>query len=83
MIKLLGFWVTRYVSIDDLSMWSPLLLARWWFMNVHVTPEVETSGKFVFVPKKATEKEILLHFLLKLLHPDRTLGIAAAILIPT
>lgn len=58
-------------------MWSPLPFARWWFINGHMTPEVETSGKLVFLPKKATEEEIVLHFLLMLLYLDRTLGIAA------
>lgn len=68
-------------------MWSPLLLARWWFSNGHVTPEVETfevaSGKCVFFPKKAIEEEAVLLLLLMLLCLGMTLGMAATILIPT
>ena len=33
----------------------------------------------VFLPKKATGEEIVLHFLLMLLYLDRTLGIAASL----
>lgn len=83
---LLSFGAICYVSIDNWHTGSPCPLARRQFRNGHVIQsgpirhKVESFGKVVFVPKKATEEAVLL-VLLMVWHLDLTLGTAGTLLL--